>query len=198
LSTPSLAKRRCYTSHRVSWTVSATGAGAGRSNCARAYSVRRASSKKLKVRFVSMSCDPRPRKRATGVTPPPADLAAAPAAPVSDPGQVEPILGGIFPPSLPSLPAAAGVRSNAVAHGADFNYGRGWFYGFARPHPLPQECTAAFWHTAGFWYYACGWYQRPMSGLGVGYYQENINYVEFWYAAPGRQYGYWISWEQKF
>jgi hypothetical protein len=197
LSTPSMGKRRCYTHHRVTWTISATGARAGRSNCARAYSVRRASSKKLTVRFLSTSCDPRPRKPRQAVTPAPANLPTAPVTAPSDPVEVAPLLGGIFPPSLPSLSTAAASRSNAVAHAADINYGRGWFYGFERPHPVPQECTATFWHTAGFWWYACGWYQRPLPGLGVGYYQMNIDYVEFWYAAPGQVYQHWISWQQK-
>jgi hypothetical protein len=194
--TPSLARRRCYTRHVVTWTVRSTGAKAGKSNCTRAYSVRRGSSG-LTVRLLSTSCDPRPRKRRNVVARPPASLSTAPVTPAPEPVEVAPILGGIFPPSLPSLSTARSSRSNAVARAADINYGRGWFYGFERPHPVPQECTSPFWHGAGFWWYTCGWYQRPLPGLGIGYYQMNINYVEFWYAAPGQAYQHWISWQQK-
>jgi hypothetical protein len=133
------------------------------------------------------------------MTPPPnsqPDGPMTPPEPTDSTQPDDPPFGGLFPPTLPPPPTAAASRSKPTARSAQS--GRGWSYIIDRPHPLPQECTGAIWHYAGeFWYYACGWYQRPLPGLGVGYYQENINYYEYWYGYPGQPWQFWISYQQK-
>jgi hypothetical protein len=195
-STTSMAKRRCHTRHRVTWVRSATGARAGQSDCVRRYLVRRAASRKLTARYLSVSCDPRPKKRGKTVTRPPVDQPTAPVTPpaTADPAN-DPVFQGLFPPSSPVASASAAGGPNAVAHAAG---GRGWSYTLARPHPVPQECTQYYWDTDGFWYYACAWHQRPLPGLGVGFYQQNIDYLEFWWAYPGGQWRFWASYEEVF